>query len=372
MTTVAPLTRLYLAGDVMLGRGIDQILKWPGDDRLHESYVRSALDYVHLAEQTSGKIPRAVDLSYVWGDAAEAIAAQGDGLVIINLETAITTHGAPEPKGINYRMTPRNAAGLKDLGVDCCVLANNHVLDWGIEGLRDTLETLDSLNIQQCGAGRNAHDAARPAILPTGQTRVLVFGFGAKDSGVPWHWKASADKPGIDVLDDYGSDQIAAVAAQVAAYKRQGDIVVASIHWGGNWGYDIAAQHTSFAHALIDQAGVDVIHGHSSHHPKGLEIHNGKLILYGCGDLINDYEGISGHDAYRGDLTAIYAVEVSATGRLVGLTVLPFQMRRFRLNRTTPDASDWLCRKLNQHIIATNLILAPGADHAFHLVERQD
>ena len=128
----------------------------------------------------------------------------------------------------------------------------------------------------------------------------------------------------------------------------------------------------SFAHALIDQAGVDVIHGHSSHHPKGLEIHNGKLILCGCGDLINDYEGISGHDAYRGDLTAIYAVEVSATGRLVGLTVLPFQMRRFRLNRTTPDASDWLCRKLNQHIIATNLILAPGADHAFHLVERQD
>jgi poly-gamma-glutamate capsule biosynthesis protein CapA/YwtB (metallophosphatase superfamily) len=75
---------------------------------------------------------------------------------------------------------------------------------------------------------------------------------------------------------------------------HEGDIVVASIHWGGNWGYRIPSAHIAFAHALIDKSQVDVIHGHSSHHPIGLEVYKGKLVIYGCGDFINDYEGISG------------------------------------------------------------------------------
>jgi Putative enzyme of poly-gamma-glutamate biosynthesis (capsule formation) len=76
--------------------------------------------------------------------------------------------------------------------------------------------------------------------------------------------------------------------------KQQGDIVVASIHWGGNWDYKVPREQREFAHKLIDEAGVDVIHGHSSHHIKGIEVYRGKLIMYGCSDLLNDYEGISG------------------------------------------------------------------------------
>jgi poly-gamma-glutamate synthesis protein (capsule biosynthesis protein) len=88
------------------------------------------------------------------------------------------------------------------------------------------------------------------------------------------------------------SAQVDVVAERVAAVVRTGDIVVVSIHWGPNWGYHVPSSHRRFARALIDRAGVHVIHGHSSHHPLGIEVYRNRPILYGCGDLINDYEGI--------------------------------------------------------------------------------
>ena len=139
--------RLFLAGDVMLGRGIDQVLRFPGDPVLHEDYLKSALDYVRLAERANGPIPRGNDLGYVWGDASAVLQGANVDARIINLETAVTDAGAPEPKGINYRMNPRNASGLRQLGIDCCVLANNHVLDWGPDGLAQTLHTLSLIHI---------------------------------------------------------------------------------------------------------------------------------------------------------------------------------------------------------------------------------
>ena len=76
--------------------------------------------------------------------------------------------------------------------------------------------------------------------------------------------------------------------------KQAGDLLLVSIHRGGNWGYEVPKAHKSFAHRLIDEARVDVVHGHWSHHVRPIEVHRGKLILYGCGDFINDYEGIGG------------------------------------------------------------------------------
>ena len=128
--------RLFLCGDVMTGRGVDQILPYPCDPRLHEPYMDSAIDYVRLAEQAVGPIPRAVDFSYVWGAALEELSHARPDARIINLETSVTRSDAWLDKGINYRMSPENAACLRAAGVDCCVLANNHVLDWGRAGLR--------------------------------------------------------------------------------------------------------------------------------------------------------------------------------------------------------------------------------------------
>jgi hypothetical protein len=103
------------------------------------------------------------------------------------------------------------------------------------------------------------------------------------------------------------------------------------------------------AHSLLDRAGVDLLHGHSSHHVKGIEVHRGKLILYGCGDFLNDYEGIEGYGEYRGDLSLMYFPVLDAeNGQLRRLLAMPTCTRRFRVNRATPEQTDWLYATLNR------------------------
>ena len=157
---------LFLCGDVMTGRGVDQILEHPGDPRRYESWARSALDYVHLAERKNGPLPHAVDPAYIWGDALAALDAAGTTARIINLETAVTDEGAPWPgKGIHYRMDPHNVACITSANIDCCVLANNHILDWSNPGLEQTLNSLQGAGLEVTGAGSDAAAAARPALI---------------------------------------------------------------------------------------------------------------------------------------------------------------------------------------------------------------
>ena len=348
----------------MLGRAIDQILRHPGDPQLYEDYLKSAYDYVQLAERANGPIPRGVDLAYVWGDADVVLERANASCGIVNLETAITDARTPEPKGINYRMNPRNAEGLKQLGIDCCVLANNHVLDWGAKGLMQTLDTLHGMAMATAGAGRSAAEAAKPAILHHENRRVLVFGFAASDSGVPHHWAAQPNGPGVNYLHALDEKMIRSIKSQVSEIKRNGDTAIASIHWGSNWGYDIPPAHISFARALIDEALIDIVHGHSSHHAKGWEIHHGKLILYGCGDFLNDYEGISGQEEYRGDLASMYLPEVdeNAGGSLTSLTIIPFRIRNFKLIRASSEDVKWLCSTLNNQCRSVGMRLVTDPD----------
>jgi poly-gamma-glutamate synthesis protein (capsule biosynthesis protein) len=340
---------IALSGDVMTGRGIDQALPRPCEPHLHEGYAASARDYVALAERVNGKIPFPVDLAYVWGDAPAARERLRADAWIVNLETAVTRSEDYAPKGINYRMSPENAACLSAAGIDCCTLANNHVLDWGTAGLLDTLETLPALQLKIAGAGRNATAAAAPAILELEAGRVLVFAFGSPSSGIPPEWAATAERPGVNLIAESAEQSVDRIAADVSARRRPGDIVVASIHWGGNWGYAIPSWQRRLAHRLVDTAGVDTVFGHSSHHPKAIEIHRGKPILYGAGDFLNDYEGIGGYEAYRGDLSLLYGLNFEAeTGELTALRMAPFRIRRFSLENASPEAADWLSAVLGR------------------------
>lgn len=124
---------------------------------------------------------------------------------------------------------------------------------------------------------------------------------------------------------------------------------MASIHWGGNRGYRIPDEQRHLAHALIDSGAAHVIHGHSSHHPKGVEIYRSGPVIYGCGDFLNDYEGISGHETYRAHLSLAYVVRLETpSGGLVSLDVVPFEMRRFSLRAASAADTDGLCRTLNR------------------------
>jgi poly-gamma-glutamate synthesis protein (capsule biosynthesis protein) len=123
-------------------------------------------------------------------------------------------------------------------------------------------------------------------------------------------------------------------------------LVVVSLHWGGNWGFDVASDERQFAHALIGTAGADLIHGHSSHHVKGLEVVAGKLVIHGCGDFINDYEGIRGYESFRGDLAVMYFPELDSEGKLLQLAMVPMRRRRLRLERAGTGDAEWLCRTM--------------------------
>lgn len=342
---------LFLSGDVMTGRGIDQVLPHPADPVIFESCMRSAYGYVELAEQKNGRIAKPVAYSYIWGDALGVLDAVKPDLRIINLETSVTQSDDYWPdKGINYRMHPQNIGCLTAACLDCCVLANNHVLDWGRTGLVETLAVLQQAGIQGVGAGRDRQQSQAPAILEIpGKGRVLIFAYGTDTSGVPPDWAATDDRPGVNWLSDISEHAVLRITRDIAAIKQPGDLVLVSLHWGGNWGYAVSPTERHFAHGLIDDAGVDVIYGHSSHHAKGIEVYKGRLILYGCGDFLNDYEGIEGYEQYRGDLTLMYLPSFEPlTGRLVAMRMIPMQIRRFQTIHARLDDNQWLMRVLNR------------------------
>ena len=176
----------------MTGRGIDQILPYPSSPEIYEPYMTSAVQYVKIAERSSGPIPRAVDYAYIWGDVLQALEDAAPDARIINLETAVTTSDDYWPgKGINYRMHPANTPCLTAAGIDCCVLANNHVIDWGYQGLRETLHSLQAAGIRIAGAGRDIAEARAPAVIDLGgQCRVSVFSMGSTSSGIGRAWAA--------------------------------------------------------------------------------------------------------------------------------------------------------------------------------------
>lgn len=350
-SAIAPDTiKLFLCGDVMTGRGIDQIQERSVHPVLYESYVKDARQYVMLAEQENGPVEQPVSSAYVWGDAMSVWAGEDPLFRLINLETGITVNPDPWPgKGINYRMHPANVDILTAASIDFCSLANNHTLDWSRKGLIEMLRVLKKANIAVAGAGRDITEANQPAILENGGSRVLILAYGSETSGIPSSWAADEKMAGINLLPGLGSETVRRVADQVAAIRMNGDIVVFSIHWGGNWGYEIPPVQQEFVHRLIDEAGIDIIHGHSSHHPLGIEVYNRKLILYGAGDFINDYEGISGHEQYQDDLTLMYFPEIDpTTGNLRAMKLYPMQIRKMKLNRAGNDEAIWLMDMLNR------------------------
>ncbi|MFF3850301.1 CapA family protein [Streptomyces sp. NPDC002328] len=341
---------LFLCGDVMLGRGVDQILPHPGSPELREDFVRDARSYVRLAEAVNGPVPAPVDPAWPWGAALPWLAERDPDVRILNLETSVTRGNAfALDKAVHYRMHPANLPALAVARPDVCVLANNHVLDFGRPGLEETLVSLRRAGLRTAGAGRGAEEAYAPAVtpLPSGG-RVLVFALGSSSAGIPPSWAATPGTPGIAYVPELSAQTAAAVVRHVRRAKRPGDIAVVSVHWGSNWGYRVPREQIRFARLLVD-GGVDLVHGHSSHHPRRLEVYRDRLVLHGCGDFVDDYEGISGYEEYRDDLRIAYLVTLAAggpdaadPGRLTGLRMLPLKARRLRLEPAPRDDRAWL------------------------------
>ena len=334
----------------MTGRGVDQAFRRSVDPRLQETHVCDARRYLELAREAHGPVPGPVEPGYPWGDALEELDRATPDARIANLETAVTDRGRPDPsKGIHYRMHPANVGCLEAARLHACALANNHVLDWGRRGLEDTLGALRRAGIATAGAGEDLDAARTPVELEAGGRRLRVFAFASRDAGVPPGWAAGEDRPGVWRLPDLSEATLERTVRTIRGRSGGDDLLVASVHWGGNWGWEVNRAQRAFARGLVERAGVDVVHGHSSHHPKGMEVHGGRLILYGCGDFVNDYEGIRGHEAYRPELAVMYLPRLEpSSGRLARLELRLFRSRGLRLERASREDVRWLRRALER------------------------
>lgn len=338
---------IAFAGDVMTGRGVDQVLGSPSDPELREVGVRDAREYVRLAEAANGPIPAPVGPEWPWGDALVALDDLRPDVRVLNLETSVTTSAEFAPgKQVTYRMHPDNVGCLAVARPDVCVLANNHVLDFGVSGLLDTLDTLDAAGLRYAGAGRSADEARAPAVVDAGTRRVAVHAVADASSGVPSSWAATDSLPGVVYVAHLSDAAADGILARVTATPDA--VTVVSVHAGSNWGYDVPGRFVRFAHRLVD-GGVDVVFGHSSHHPRPVEVYHGGLVLYGCGDLVNDYEGIAGRESFRSDLRLLYVATLGAGSHaLAELRMVPLRARRLRLERATDADTEWLRARLDR------------------------
>ncbi len=296
-----------------------------------------------------------------WGDALPVL--RGGDLTLVNLECALTTRterwtdGGYKP--FYFRAEPAAATTLVAAGVDCVSVANNHIGDFGADGLHDTLRTLDGAGIAHAGAGSDRAGAHEPAQLCVGGTRVRVVAF----ADYPVEWRAGPTTPGINYTPvTLGAQQFGEVARQIKAAREQADLVVFSIHWGPNMRAWPAPEFRTFAHAVLD-AGADVFWGHSAHVVQGVEFHNGRPILFDTGDLLDDY-AVDPH--LRNDLSALFLVHVTDTARFE-LEVVPVQIREMGVSLALGAEYQWFvdrftarCAELNSAVTARPARLRVG------------
>ena len=369
----------------MLGRAVQLTFpnQTPGDDEIKDSCMASHYLTMSMHGNISVDLPqiRALnqDGAYLWNDYRKLIITPPPDLRILNLETAVTTsidnRDIPLWK-LRYHFHENNAAialhGYHSIthsrNVDATpspvvvTFANNHVFDCGKRAfVEETLPCFQTLRkkshqqIQFAGSGLNLSDASMPASISLSDEKVKIFAVGCHDSGVPSSWSATASEPGIFYIGGLESERdvnaaFDIITQAVRAYSDpKNDLVILSIHWGPNWAYrdgeDKAEQvhRRKLAHRLIDEAGVDLIYGHSSHHVRGIEVYNNKLILYGAGDLINDYEGFSnpGEEKYS-SFGGIFLADFSPrTHELVDLHIVPMFMNRLQLCRWTENSKQY-------------------------------
>jgi len=330
---------LTFLGDVMLGRLIDQLLPEhvhePEESRHVASFRRS---HPHLQNYNHAT---------PWGNTLNLL--KSSDLVLGNLETAATTHDKKWPsKVFNYRMHPANIECLKLAGVDYVSLANNHTLDFGREGLFETVKVLEQAGIAYAGAGRSVAEAEKPAVLklertspsaedgvPAHEIHVYSFSNHPKDwSSVPEFNLLRYDSSGRAKVKDL-------LAKEHPGLSSSPSLRIVSVHWGPNYSWEPDGDIKSMAHFLVDECGVDIIHGHSSHHVQGSEVRKGKLIIYGCGDFVDDY---AVNPQFRNDLSAAWNVSVkeSPDGKLepTRLEVFPNRIKSFQAELLSQKEAD--------------------------------
>ncbi|MEJ2358931.1 MAG: CapA family protein, partial [Deinococcales bacterium] len=298
--------RLILAGDAMLGRGVDERLRRVGPE-------------TGLA---------ALGQLFARGDVAFA-----------NLECAVAGADARyqgAPKAFLFRAAPATLQTLTSVGVALVSLANNHALDAGVDGLRQTLRHLAAAGIAAVGAGEDVQGAWAPGMLERAGTRLGVLA--ACDHQADF--AAGRGRPGVAYLDRDDPGARDRLLDAVARLAPRVDHVVVSLHWQPNWVPRVAGDTRALAHALV-AAGARVVWGHSPHHLQGVEWTRGSAVFYGTGSLIDDYALDPG---FRNDRQLLYEVELAA-GEVRSVRAHPIELRYAHTVPAAGEARAWIAAR---------------------------
>ena len=279
----------------------------------------------------------------VWGDVLPHL-AQAD-LRIVNLECALTTHLQPwsrTDKMFHFRADPEAVRVLQAAHIDACALANNHILDYEEQGLRDTLHILDATGIRHAGAGANAAEAATPAILEAhgdSPCRVALLSYTDNEPD----FAATFEYSGTNYLEvSLHAETLTRIAENIAQARAQGaDLVVFSNHWGANFVERPSPEFRSFAKRVIE-LGADIYHGHSAHICQGIEIYQGKPILYDTGNFIDDY---AVHPRLRNDRSCLFKL-MFKKGKLCRIELLPVSLSVARVALASGKEFEAICARM--------------------------
>lgn len=222
-----------------------------------------------------------------WGfEKVGALTKQAD-LFVVNLECPFTARGEKIPKNFNFRAKPELVSALIAGGVDVASLANNHMLDYGPEGLFDTLNALDTHKIVHFGAGRTLSEARAPGIVAVNGVKFAFLGyFFLGDRNIePAQVIATADQPGVAGHFSSLDEMKKMVEADIRAAKQQADHVIPFFHWGREGKGTPEPYQVELAHFAID-AGASAVLGSHPHVLQGIEVYKGAPIAYSLGNFV--------------------------------------------------------------------------------------
>ncbi|MFB7909764.1 CapA family protein [Kitasatospora sp. NPDC056076] len=234
-------------------------------------------------------------------------------LSVLNLETAITGRGAPEPKTYTFRTTPKALSVLKDSGVDVVSMANNHAVDFGADGLTDTLAAKDSSPVPVIGVGHNAKEAYAPYVTTVRGVKVAVVAASQVEDITNQKWRAGANKPGIASALD-----VPALVAAVQAAKQQAPVVLVYLHWGEEGKACPTAAQTAVAKKLA-AVGASAVVGTHAHTMVGSGMLGNTYIGYGFGNFL--WYGTSNY-AFSNE-TGVTTLTLAADGKVKGEAFAP-------------------------------------------------
>ncbi len=217
-------------------------------------------------------------------------------IAMVNLESPITTRGAKVEKPFNFRMHPKYIASLCDAGIDIVNIANNHIFDYGNEGLFDTISYLDSALVLHVGAGRNREEARRPAIVRVKGRKIGFVGYyGGGEAPV-----AGENAPGVAVRNM----QVILEDLRLLRQRDSVDFVVVTLHWGTEKAEFPDDGQRLFAEEIID-GGADAVIGHHPHVLQGIERYKSGVIVYSLGNFV--FGGL-GRDTYD---TGLFEIRIA-------------------------------------------------------------